>query len=75
MQEARAFGDIVGDSDALNSVLKQVELVAPTDTNVIILGESGTGKELVAREIHKRSNRHDRPLIKVNCASIQQGTL
>jgi transcriptional regulator with GAF, ATPase, and Fis domain len=70
MQEARAFGDIVGESDALDSVLKQVELVAPTDTNVIILGESGTGKELVAREIHKRSKRHDRPLIKVNCASI-----
>jgi transcriptional regulator with GAF, ATPase, and Fis domain len=51
-------------------VLKQIELVAPTETNVIILGESGTGKELVAREIHKQSNRHDRPLIKVNCASI-----
>jgi transcriptional regulator with GAF, ATPase, and Fis domain len=72
VQEARSFGDIVGESDALNSVLKQVELVAPTDTNVIILGESGTGKELVAREIHKRSNRHDRPLIKVNCASISR---
>ena len=72
VQEARAFGDIVGESDALKSVLKQVELVAPTDTNVIILGESGTGKELVAREIHKRSTRHDRPLIKVNCASISR---
>jgi transcriptional regulator with GAF, ATPase, and Fis domain len=72
VQEARAFGDIVGESEALNSVLKQVELVAPTETNVIILGESGTGKELVAREIHKRSNRHDRPLIKVNCASISR---
>ena len=72
VQEARSFGDIVGKSEALNSVLKQVELVAPTDTNVIILGESGTGKELVAREIHKRSNRHERPLIKVNCASISR---
>jgi transcriptional regulator with GAF, ATPase, and Fis domain len=70
VQEARAFGDIVGESDALNSVMQQVGLVAPTDTNVIILGESGTGKELVAREIHKQSNRQDRPLIKVNCASI-----
>jgi transcriptional regulator with GAF, ATPase, and Fis domain len=70
VQEARAFGDIIGQSDAIRSVLKQVELVAPTDTNVIIQGESGTGKELVAREIHKRSLRHDRPLIKVNCASI-----
>lgn len=72
VQEARSFGDIVGQSDALKSVLKQVELVAPTDANVIILGESGTGKELVAREIHKRSERHDRPLIKVNCASISR---
>ena len=70
--EARAFGDIVGESDALRSVLNQIELVAPTDTNVIILGESGTGKELVAREIHKRSSRRDRPLIKVNCASISR---
>lgn len=72
VQEARAFGNIVGQSDALKSVLKQVELVAPTDANVIVLGESGTGKELVAREIHKRSERHDRPLIKVNCASISR---
>ncbi len=72
VQEASAFGDIVGQSDALKSVLKQVELVAPTDANVIILGESGTGKELVAREIHKRSARHDRTLIKVNCASISR---
>ena len=72
VQEARAYGDIVGKSDALNSVMQQVGLVAPTDTNVIILGESGTGKELVAREIHKQSNRQDRPLIKVNCASISR---
>lgn len=72
VKEARAFGDIVGQSDALENVLKQVELVAPTDANVIILGESGTGKELVAHEIHKRSHRHDRPLIKVNCAAISR---
>ena len=72
VQEAHSFGDIIGQSDALKSVLKQVELVAPTDANVIILGESGTGKELVAREIHKRSERQDRPLIKVNCASISR---
>ena len=72
VKEARAFGDIIGQSDALQSVLKQVELVAPTEANVIIFGESGTGKELVAREIHKRSTRHDRPLIKVNCASISR---
>jgi transcriptional regulator with GAF, ATPase, and Fis domain len=68
--EAQAFGDIVGQSPALQAVLRQIELVAPTDANVLILGESGTGKELVAREIHKRSLRKDKPLIKVNCASI-----
>jgi transcriptional regulator with GAF, ATPase, and Fis domain len=72
VQEARAFGDIIGRSDAIMSVLKQIDMVAPTDTNVIIQGESGTGKELVAREIHKRSLRHERPLIKVNCASISR---
>ena len=72
VQEARAFGDIIGQSEAIGSVLKQIDMVAPTDTNIIILGESGTGKELVAREIHKRSQRQDRPLIKVNCASISR---
>lgn len=67
---ARAYGDIVGRSSALKNLLKKVDLVASTDASVIILGESGTGKKLVAREIHKRSLQHDRPLIKVNCASI-----
>ncbi len=65
-----SFGDIVGDSPALKAVLEQVELVAPTDVNVLVLGESGTGKELIARAIHERSHRRDGPLIKVNCASI-----
>jgi len=64
------YGDIVGDSGVLRSTLRQIELVAPTDSTVLILGESGTGKELVAREIHRRSARKDRPIIKVNCASI-----
>jgi len=68
--EAQAFGDIVGQSPALQMMLRQIELVAPTDASVLILGESGTGKELVAREIHKRGLRKDKPLIKVNCASI-----
>jgi transcriptional regulator with GAF, ATPase, and Fis domain len=72
VQEARAFGDIVGQSAALKNVLRQVELVAPTDANVIICGESGTGKELVAREIHHSSQRRERPLIKVNCAAISR---
>ncbi|QDV62899.1 sigma-54-dependent Fis family transcriptional regulator [Crateriforma conspicua] len=64
------FGEIVGQSAALQKVLQQVALVAPTDSNVLILGESGVGKELIARAIHQQSPRHDRPLIKVNCASI-----
>ncbi len=68
--EAQAFGDIVGQSPALQTMIRQIELVAPTDASVLILGESGTGKELVAREIHKRGLRKDKPLIKVNCASI-----
>jgi transcriptional regulator with GAF, ATPase, and Fis domain len=60
----------VGASTALRQILRQVEMVAPTDATVLILGESGTGKELVAREIHQHSHRAERPLIRVNCASI-----
>ena len=70
VREAHAFGEIIGSSAALENVIQQIELVAPTDASVLILGESGTGKELVAREIHKRSSRRDRPMIKVNCASV-----
>ncbi|MCU0558975.1 MAG: sigma 54-interacting transcriptional regulator [Desulfobacterales bacterium] len=65
-----AYGSIIGESPSLKSVLSRIELVAPTGANVLILGESGTGKELIAREIHARSTRRDRPLIKVNCATI-----
>jgi transcriptional regulator with GAF, ATPase, and Fis domain len=68
--EAKAFGDLVGQSAALRHLVSQIDLVAPTDASVLILGETGTGKELVAREIHKRSRRQDKPLIRVNCASI-----
>jgi PAS domain S-box-containing protein len=68
--EAKAYGEIVGSSPALESILRQIEMVGPTDASVLITGESGTGKELVAREIHNRSTRHRRTMIKVNCASI-----
>ena len=51
-------------------MLHEVDTVAATDTNVLILGESGTGKELIARAIHQRSRRSGRPLVKVNCGSI-----
>ncbi|MBW1944556.1 MAG: sigma 54-interacting transcriptional regulator [Deltaproteobacteria bacterium] len=70
LDEVSAFGDIIGKSPALMNVLEQIALVAPTGASVLILGESGTGKELVAREIHKRSERSERPMIKVNCANI-----
>lgn len=68
--EAKAFGDLVGQSAPLRHIVSQIDLVAPTDASVLILGETGTGKELVAREIHHRSRRRDKPLIRVNCASI-----
>ena len=68
--ETGAMGEFVGQSAALQNVVRQIDLVAPTDANVLILGESGTGKELVAREIHKRCEQRERPMIKVNCASI-----
>jgi len=68
--EARAFGDLIGQSGALRQIVGQIDLVAPTDASVLIQGETGTGKELVAREIHRRSARKDKPLVRVNCASI-----
>jgi len=64
------FKEIVGQSHAIKQVLNQIELVAPTMATVLITGESGTGKELIARAIHDRSERSDRPLIRVNCAAI-----
>jgi PAS domain S-box-containing protein len=64
------FEEIIGNSPALIKLLKQVEQVAPLDTTVLVQGESGTGKELIARAIHSRSPRRERPLIKVNCGAI-----
>lgn len=64
------FKDIIGQSVAVKQLLQQVELVAPTAASVLITGESGTGKELVARAIHERGDRSERPLIRVNCAAI-----
>ena len=64
------FKDIIGQSSAVKQLLQQVELVAPTAASVLITGESGTGKELVARAIHERGGRSERPLIRVNCAAI-----
>ena len=70
IQTRHNFGEIIGTSPAIASVTRAVETVAPTGAHVLITGESGTGKELVARAVHRLSPRHQRPLIKVNCASV-----
>ena len=67
------FDEIVGDSPPLLALLRRVDQVAPTDSTVLIYGETGTGKELIARAIHDRSNRKNRPLVKVNCSAISAG--
>src|ERR1700738_5090094 len=69
-RNTRRFEQIIGNSPALESVLEQVEQVAPTDSTVLIQGETGTGKELVARAIHNLSMRCGRPFVKLNCAAI-----
>ena len=66
----RMFEEIVGSSPALQAVLSQVAKVAPTDSTVLITGETGTGKELIARAIHKRSQRSSKAFVSVNCAAI-----
>jgi len=66
-------GEIVGSSPALQAVLSQVAVVAPTDCTVLIHGETGTGKELVARALHEGSGRRERPMIKLNCSAISAG--
>jgi transcriptional regulator with GAF, ATPase, and Fis domain len=70
VEASGSFGEILGRSPALERVLHQVEMVAPTSANVLVLGESGTGKELIARAIHQRSPRSHKPMVKVNCGSI-----
>lgn len=69
------FEEIIGESTTLKKVLKQVEVVAPTDSTVLILGETGTGKELLARAIHNVSERRERTFVKMNCAAIPTGLL
>jgi DNA-binding NtrC family response regulator len=65
-----AFGEIIGNSASLRGLLRQVETVAPTDSTVLISGETGTGKELIARSIHKKSQRPGRTFVSVNCGAL-----
>jgi formate hydrogenlyase transcriptional activator len=69
------FEGIVGQSPALRQVLEMVEMVAPSDSTVLLLGETGTGKELIARAIHERSRRNQQAFVKLNCAAIPSGLL
>jgi formate hydrogenlyase transcriptional activator len=73
VEERGMFSEIVGRSSGLENVLRRVERVASSETTVLILGETGTGKELIARAIHARSPRSDRPLVSVNCAALAPG--
>jgi formate hydrogenlyase transcriptional activator len=73
--DAHPFAEIIGHSDALQTVLTQLELVAPTDATVLLQGETGTGKELLARAVHTLSARRAHPCVTLNCASIPLGLL
>src|SRR4029077_6585504 len=70
IDKASMLEEIIGTSHALKSVLSRISKVAPTDSTVLIAGETGTGKELVARAIHRRSDRASRAFVSVNCAAI-----
>ena len=73
LHEGQSFGEIIGEDPTLRKVLSEVERVAPTNAPVLIQGETGTGKELIARAVHRLSQRQEGPLIKVNCGAISAG--
>jgi PAS domain S-box-containing protein len=73
IQADHGFTEIIGESDGLLYVLTKIQQVAKTDATVLIVGETGTGKELVARAIHRESNRCDKPFIRLNCSAIPAG--
>ncbi|MBK8594123.1 MAG: sigma-54-dependent Fis family transcriptional regulator [Holophagales bacterium] len=70
LERAAGFEELVGSSPAMRQVFTMVDQVAPTDATVLLRGETGTGKELVARAIHRRSGRHARPFVAVNCTAV-----
>jgi PAS domain S-box-containing protein len=70
LKTERNFGEIIGGSDSMQRVFRDIEMVAATDSTVLVLGETGTGKELIARAIHTRSRRRDAVMVKVNCGAI-----
>jgi len=74
-EDVAATGDVVGASDSLRDVLALAHRVAESDASVLLLGESGTGKDVIAREIHRSSNRARKPLVAVNCSAIPEGLL
>ncbi len=71
----KRFGEIIGASTHMQEVFKRIRKVAPTDVSVLILGETGTGKELIAKEIHRNSDRAEQPFIVVNCGAIPENLL
>ena len=75
MHSANQFANIIGNSSAMLQVFEMVETIAATGSTVLITGETGTGKELVARAIHVRSPRSDRPFVAVNCGALTETLL
>ena len=73
--EAQAYGDIIGACDAIRDIFHKIDKVAGTDISVLVTGETGTGKELIAREIHRRSPRHNGPFVAINCGAIPENLL
>jgi Transcriptional regulator containing GAF, AAA-type ATPase, and DNA binding domains len=70
LAETAGIAGIVGESEALRHVMHRVDRVAPTEATVLLSGETGTGKELLARAIHRRGRRSDRPFVVINCAAL-----